>query len=132
MAGSLTLSTLNDSSGVLSTQNGMSGICKAWVNFGGGVTYTAGSIRASFNVSSITVNGTADYTINFTTAMPDANYSLVGTNKKGTGQSNQSGPTVVQGYYNQLYTTSSARIIMVDAAAGSPYASETVSVAVFR
>ena len=46
--------------------------CRAWVNFDGTGTV---AIRASGNVSSITDNGTGDYTINFTTAMPDANYS---------------------------------------------------------
>ena len=46
--------------------------CKAWVNFNGTGTV---AIRASGNVSSITDNGTGDYTVNFTTAMPDANYS---------------------------------------------------------
>jgi hypothetical protein len=46
--------------------------CRAWVNFNGTGTV---AIRASGNVSSITDNGTADYTINFTNAMPDANYS---------------------------------------------------------
>lgn len=46
---------------------------KAWVNFNGTGTV---AIRASFNVSSITDNGTGDYTVNFTTAMPDANYSV--------------------------------------------------------
>jgi hypothetical protein len=47
---------------------------RAWVNFNGtGVV----AIRASGNVSSITDNGTGDYTVNFTTAMPDANYSTV-------------------------------------------------------
>jgi hypothetical protein len=71
MAGGLTISTLNDSSGVLATQNGMSGIAKAWVNFNG----TNGSIRASFNVSSVTRGGTGQYAVNFSTAMPDANYS---------------------------------------------------------
>ena len=45
---------------------------RAWANFNG----SGGTIRASFNVASITVNGTGDYTINFTTAMPDANYSI--------------------------------------------------------
>jgi hypothetical protein len=74
MAGGLTISTLNDSSGVLATQNGMSGIAKAWVRWNG---VSGATITASFNVSSITRNGTADYTINFTTAMPDANYSSV-------------------------------------------------------
>ena len=77
MAGQLTISTLNDSSGVLATQNGMSGIAKAWVNFNGTGTV---AIRASFNVSSITDNGTGEYTANFTTAMPDANYATVSSN----------------------------------------------------
>ena len=49
--------------------------CRAWVNFDGTGTP---AIRASGNVSSITDNGTGDYTINFTTAMPDANYAAVG------------------------------------------------------
>jgi hypothetical protein len=73
MAGALTISTLNNDTGVLATQNGMSGIPKAWVNFNGTGTV---AINGSFNVSSITDNGTGDYTVNFTTAMPNANYSF--------------------------------------------------------
>jgi hypothetical protein len=46
---------------------------KAWVNFNGTGTV---AIRASGNVSSITDNGTGDYTVNFTNAMVDANYSI--------------------------------------------------------
>jgi hypothetical protein len=46
--------------------------CRAWVNYNG----SSPSIRASGNVSSVTKNGTGDYTINFTTAMTDANYSF--------------------------------------------------------
>jgi hypothetical protein len=49
--------------------------CRAWVNFNGTGTV---AIRASGNVTSITDNGTGDYTVNFTTAMPDANYAIVG------------------------------------------------------
>jgi hypothetical protein len=45
--------------------------CRAWVNFNGTGTV---AIRASGNVSSITDNGTGDYTVNFITAMPDINY----------------------------------------------------------
>ena len=48
---------------------------RAWVNFNGTGTV---AIRASGNVTSITDNGTGDYTVNFTTAMTDANYSVVG------------------------------------------------------
>ena len=51
-------------------------LCKAWVNFNGTSTV---AIRASYNVSSITDNGTGDYTVNFTTAMADANYSALGS-----------------------------------------------------
>ncbi|UOF82839.1 hypothetical protein [Caudoviricetes sp.] len=47
---------------------------KAWVNFNGTGTV---AIRASFNVSSITDNGTGDYTVNFTNALADANYAQV-------------------------------------------------------
>jgi hypothetical protein len=47
--------------------------CRAWVNFDGTGTP---AIREDGNVSSITDNGTGDYTVNFTTAMPDANYGV--------------------------------------------------------
>jgi hypothetical protein len=47
--------------------------CRAWVNFNGTGTV---AIRASGNVSSITDNGVGLYTVNFTTAMPDANYAV--------------------------------------------------------
>ena len=65
--------TVQDSAG---TQIGT--FCRAWVNFNG-TTNTGGfcTIRGSFNVSSVADNGTGDYTINFTTAMPDANYCVV-------------------------------------------------------
>lgn len=53
----------------------MSGAAKAWVNFNGTGTV---AIRASFNVTSITDNGTGNYTVNFTTALQDANYAING------------------------------------------------------
>jgi hypothetical protein len=49
---------------------------KAWVNFNGTGTV---AIRESANVASITDNGTGNYTLNFTAAMPDANYAVIGT-----------------------------------------------------
>jgi len=49
--------------------------CRAWVNFNGTGTV---AIRGSGNVSSITDNGTGEYTVNFTNALPDANYCPVG------------------------------------------------------
>ena len=49
-------------------------MCRAWVNFNGSGTV---AIRGSGNVSSITDNGAGDYTVNFTTAMSDANYAPI-------------------------------------------------------
>jgi hypothetical protein len=60
--------------------------CRAWVNFNGTGTV---AIRASGNVSSITDNGTGNYTVNFTTAMVDANYCAVAGD--GTGQTTAPG-----------------------------------------
>jgi hypothetical protein len=76
MAGTLTLDTLKTSSGVFATQNAIGGISKAWVNFYG---MSGTSIRASFNVSSVTRNSSGNYTINFTTAMSDGNYVFTGS-----------------------------------------------------
>ena len=73
MAGQLTIDTLKASSGVLATQHGMTGIAKAWCNYNGNTQ----TINGSFNISSVTYNGTGNYTYNFTTAMPNANYSVV-------------------------------------------------------
>ena len=70
-----TLTTPNIDSAQFATVSGTAPIypCRAWVNFNGTGTV---AIRASGNVSSITDNGTGDYTVNFTTAMTDANYSV--------------------------------------------------------
>ena len=54
---------------------------RAWVNFNGTGTV---AIRTSRNVSSITDSGTGQYTVNFTTSMPDGEYSLVGTTNADT------------------------------------------------
>ena len=56
----------------------------AWVNYKGTSTQ---SIRASYNVSSVTYNSTGDYTVNFTTALSDANYCFTA----GTTSPNTSG-----------------------------------------
>jgi hypothetical protein len=71
--------TIQDSAG---TQIGT--FCRAWVNFNGTGTV---AIRASFNVSSITDNGTGDYTLNFTTAFADANYCAALSGGEGTAGS---------------------------------------------
>jgi len=83
--------------------------CRAWVNFNGTGTV---AIRASGNVSSITDNGTGDYTVNFTTAMADINYS-VNTTCSSNGTNNFIGTTVFTNAStgaNVAPTTSAARI----------------------
>ena len=69
---------LVDGAGVLKFNSGYGSAataygCRAWVNFNGTGTV---AIRASGNVSSITDNGVGTYAVNFTTAMPDANYCV--------------------------------------------------------
>lgn len=69
------------SDGLLQFNNGYGSVataygCRAWVNFNGTGTV---AIRASGNVSSISDNGTGNYTINFSNDMPDANYTTVAT-----------------------------------------------------
>jgi hypothetical protein len=87
MAGTVIVDTINSS--VAGTPpvfqaNGteIGTLCRAWVNFNGTGTV---AIRASFNVSSITDNGTGDYTVNFTNAMPDTNYAVIGTSSDNNG-----------------------------------------------
>lgn len=72
-AATATSATSATTATALSTASGSapSYSARAWVNFNGTGTV---AIRASGNVSSITDNGTGDYTVNFSTAMPDANY----------------------------------------------------------
>lgn len=59
--------------------------CRAWVNFNGTGTV---AIRASYNVSSITDNGTGTYTVNFTSSLADANY-CVSTSMSGNVTNNR-------------------------------------------
>ena len=106
--------------------------CRAWVNFNGTGTV---AIRASGNVSSITDNGTGDYTVNFTTAMSDANYSSVVsisidvgftpqipmTNSKSTG-----------GYANVAPTSSAFRFFCGRATDGAAVDELYVHVSFFR
>lgn len=67
---------------VLTPGNTAAQLCRAWVNFNGtGVV----AIRTAYNVSSITDNGVGDYTVNFTTAMPDVNYCAISSSRTSSG-----------------------------------------------
>jgi len=98
--------------------------CRAWVNFNG--TTSPGTIRASGNVSSVTRNGTGNYTVNFTTAMPDTNFApLCLLNYIGSPTSN-----VDPAFYAQ--TTSSVSVVGHGSSSNTLFDCQVVSVTVFR
>jgi hypothetical protein len=98
--------------------------CRAWVNFVG----ATGVINASGNVSGVTRNSTGNYTVTFTTAMPDVNYSVVvgstGLTGSSAASSSQTPLTISQ-------TTSSFTVVFVygGGAANDPVG---ISLAIFR
>jgi hypothetical protein len=72
MAGTLVITTLSDGTNSTSATNCIQGSAKAWVKFVGNPV----AINGSFNVSSVTRASAGVYTVNFTTAMPNANYAF--------------------------------------------------------
>jgi hypothetical protein len=103
------------------------GVCKAWVNFNGTGTV---AIRASYNVSSITDNGTGDYTVNFAAALVDRNYSVVVGGNYSSGAGAFSDPNAAFAPYNQAPTASAVRVGTRSSSSFFDY--EEVSVAIFR
>lgn len=95
--------------------------CRAWVNFNGTGTV---AIRASGNVSSITDNGTGDYTVNFTTAMPDANYSVNATGDRSNSAIGSVGNATAP-------STTAVRVVMI-ATGGANADPVYTNVAIFR
>jgi hypothetical protein len=93
--------------------------CRAWVNFNGTGTP---AIRASGNVTSITDNGTGDYTVNFTNAMPDAIFAATGS----AGGAASINPRIL-GINNRTTTT-----VRVSSGQASLQDESEISVAVFR
>lgn len=131
MAGTITTSVIqNDTSSPPTFRNNsveIGTLCRAWVNFNGTGTV---AIRASFNVSSITDNGTGQYIVNFTNALPDANYAPVGTSDFMGGNS----PIVaINDYlYNPLPTTTSCRVYVRDNSTGNYIDPAGCYISVFR
>ncbi len=125
-----TLTTPNIDSAQIPTVSGTAPLymCRAWVNFNGTGTV---AIRASGNVTSITDNGTGDYTLNFTTAMTDANYAWSGS----YGADNSSTLGFIAGVASvALATSKTASSLRINSAYGTGTANDiaSVSVAVFR
>ena len=105
----LRVGTYANADGTQSTSaaNVINGCAKAWVNFNGTGTV---AIREDYNVSSITDNGTGDYTVNFTTAMPDANYSVVNTTGTITSTTGGYFGQIAAGASGSTMTTSAVKV----------------------
>ena len=108
---------------------------RAWVNFNGISTV---SITGSGNVSSITDNGTGDYTINFSTALPDTSYAVCGFSV-ALSSSNITGGSIVtyypsgsSTYLPSTKTTGAARILVGNPNSGSMTDVGDISFMVFR
>jgi len=102
--------------------------CRAWVNFNGTGTV---AIRASGNVSSITDNGVGDYTVNFATAMPDANYSVNATGCR-LSDKNTMANISFQSTYGGNKTTSICRVSAISPNSFTLVDADLMDVAVFR
>ena len=119
-----TLST--QSNATVSIDTVVNGTAKAWVNFNGTGTV---AIRASFNVSSITDNGTGDYTVNFTAAMPDANYAMTSAGIYLTTDSNYK---LTFAPVTNPATTSSVRVVSTSASGNALLDCVINCVSIFR
>lgn len=98
--------------------------CRTWVNFNG---QNVPAVKASGNVSSITDNGVGAYTLNFTTALPDANYSVSGS--VGTGDA--AGDEMILHPIGPTFAVSSVKV-RVTSGSGNAADFATVCVAIFR
>ena len=75
MAGTVTCGTISDGTNSTSSTNCIQGSAKAWASYNASTK----TVNASYNCSSITWNSTSSYTFNFTNALSDTNYAIVGT-----------------------------------------------------
>ena len=101
---------------------------RAWSNFDGS-SGSIGTGRASGNISSVTDNGTGDYTLNFSNAMPDANYAAIGNATSAVG--GVVGIAVIPDYPTGTQTTTALRIQSTNTAT-SKFDAVNYSVAIFR
>ena len=101
--------------------------CRAWVNFNGTGTV---AIRASGNVSSITDNAAGDYTVNFTTAMVDANYNVCGS-VNGVG-GNPLDEMVFAPKVGGTFSTAAVQIFTINPVSAGGGDSTYVSCSIFR
>ena len=101
--------------------------CRAWVNFNGTGTV---AIRASGNVSSITDHATGDYSVNFTNAMPDANYAVLGTSGQSAAANNMN--CVGRNLDNSVQSTTAVRLYNLVTNTSGAIDNPNIFVGIFR
>lgn len=101
--------------------------CKIWMqaNASNGVP----TLVSGFGVSSLGDNGIGDITMNFTTAMPHANYAYIGSGKRNSVNPNYTVIVIGRGMVNEA-TTTSLRVMTTDQVTGA-IDMEVVNVAIF-
>lgn len=122
----LALSTISNLAGTASTSsdNVIRGSAKAWICYDG----SAGSIYASYNVTSVTKHTTGQYTVNFTNAFSDTNYAFA---EMGLNVSS----VIANTYFDDVSgdkTTTAIRISSINHLTNSYYDSPQIQIAFFR
>ena len=95
---------------------------RAFVRFNGSTM----AIADSYNITSLTDNGVGDYTLNFTNAMPNANYTYLGTGTKNAGGA----VAVIVGLDTVAPTTTALRVQCLTSSTITTFDGLTVNVAV--
>lgn len=124
--GTVTLNSSTDIKGCLNA-SGSAPVyaCRAWINFDG-TSASIGTGRENGNVSGVTDNGTGDYTVNFTTAMPDANYAA----QLKSELSNSAGGSAT--YNPEFYSIDTSSISLKTYSTSAEQDHQYVFVAIFR
>ena len=118
-----------------SMANAVNGSAKAWVNFNGtfsaSTLYTVanGGIRSAYNVTSVTDIGVGQYTVNFSTAMANANYAIVGS--ASTDGVAYNGFVLSPGNVGRSTTSATINTLAGGSAGGTGYDPQVVNVAIF-
>ncbi len=120
----LVAQTISNGTVSTSSANVIQGCAKLWINFNG----STAAIRASYNVGSVTKNATGRYTINFTNAFADSNYSV-----SGMSQNIDEMGVQIDGVYDTSPTTMTTTALKINTARDSTtYDCTNVCVQIFR
>ena len=127
MAGTIVADTIQDGTGnTTAMTNAISGSAKAWARFS--ATVSSVTINQSYNISSIAYNAVGDYTVNFSTTLTDANYSMVSSSYSAS----DAYPRNIMFKNGTTPTSSSCRVTNSTSNAGSTQDSAYMSIIFIR